>query len=422
MFTSNYYYHFLRAYLFFRRSIHWNRQQVLDYQNQKLIEIVQHAGMHVPFYRELFKEIGLDIKKFKGIEDIRKIPLLDKEEIRKNPEQFLADNYKIYGGEWARTSGSTGTPLKLYIDNVSKAHKYAAVIRAYEQGGYNFYRRTLVVQGYTEAYKKPYGHRVSNNSLYFNASANDEETFLKFYPLLIRFKPKIIIGYAKTIAHMGQYIEKNKLQVPQIEGIINYGQSMPAETEGFLKRIFNCKVFDLYSHRENAALIHTHKDLTFRIADDFFYAETFSTGVEKEPDELVATSFYNYAMPLIRYKTRDQIEISTSQDGRFTMVNHILGRIDDKILLPNGKHIFFPDGALNYTEGIIASQYIQEKPDVLRINMIVDENFKEVFYSEIEKALIKRMGNQMKFEFTITNELERNTSGKIPFIINRLNK
>ena len=71
----------LRRYLFYQKSQHWNRQQVLDYQNAKLKEIVVYAGKYVPYYRELFREIGLDTSTFRGIEDLQKIPLLDKEKI-----------------------------------------------------------------------------------------------------------------------------------------------------------------------------------------------------------------------------------------------------------------------------------------------------------------------------------------------------
>ena len=417
---SNYYYHFLKAFLFFNRSINWSREQVLQYQNRKVKEMVIHAGKNVPYYRNLFSEIGLDINSFHGIEDLHKIPLLDKESIRKNPDAFLSDGYQRYGGGWIKTSGSTGTPIKLWIDNISKAYKYAAVIRAYDQGGYHLFKKALIVQGYSESKAKPFGYRILTNSLYFNASANCEKTFLKFYPLFRRFSPPVIMGYARSVAQMALFMQENALKIPRVKSIVNYGQNVPEETIKFLEDSFQCKVFDVYSHAENAVLVHTFKGGAYRIAEDFFYPE-FTKQIDSNFDELIGTSFYSYAMPLIRYKTRDLIEVGLLDDKScFRNVKRIIGRIDDRILLPNGSSVYFAEGALGYAEGIIAAQYIQEEHNLLKILLVVDDQFKEEYFMQIEKGLTKRLGNELKYEFVITDQLEKNSSGKIPFIINRI--
>ena len=55
---------------FFQNSKKWSKDQLFAYQNSKLKEIVNYAGKYVPYYRNIFKKIGMDTREFKGIDDI----------------------------------------------------------------------------------------------------------------------------------------------------------------------------------------------------------------------------------------------------------------------------------------------------------------------------------------------------------------
>ena len=54
----------------------------------KLKELLLHAQKNVPFYRKRFADAGFDPGKMKNINDIKVLPLLSKEEIRKNLDQM----------------------------------------------------------------------------------------------------------------------------------------------------------------------------------------------------------------------------------------------------------------------------------------------------------------------------------------------
>lgn len=75
------------------KSQNWLKDQIIEYQNNKLKEIITYSGKYVPYYRNLFKEIGLDPREFKGIEDMDKIPLLDKETLFTRTDEFISDNF-----------------------------------------------------------------------------------------------------------------------------------------------------------------------------------------------------------------------------------------------------------------------------------------------------------------------------------------
>ena len=105
----------LRKYAFFLRSQRWSRKELELYQDRQLVRVVRHAAEHVPYYRDLFKKINFDPARFRGREDLHRIPLLDKQTLRIRQEEFIADNAASFGINWDSTSGSTGTPLHLIL-------------------------------------------------------------------------------------------------------------------------------------------------------------------------------------------------------------------------------------------------------------------------------------------------------------------
>ena len=118
------------------------------------------------------------------------------------------------------------------------------------------------------------------------------------------------------------------------------------------------------------------------------------------------------------------MRLADKQDCSFREVLEIEGRMDDYLLLPNGRKIYFADGALGYAKGIIAAQYIQHDIDEITINLVVDSHFLPEYYNDIESNLrrIKNISEDVDIKFAIVDKLEKSKSGKAPLIISKLKK
>lgn len=68
---------------------------------------------------------------------------------------------------------------------------------------------------------------------------------------------------------------------------------------------------------------------------------------------------------------------------------------------------------------VITGQYIQDRIDHIIINLIVDSDFKEAYFKDIEKGLKKRIGDRMTFSFNIVSELEKRVQGKFHSLYKR---
>jgi len=420
-----------KAFLFYSRSQKWSRKRLDAYQDRMLIKVVNHAAKNVPYYRNLFRELKFDPRKFRGRQDMHQIPLLDKETLRTRQNEFIAENAAKYGINWDSTSGSSGTPLHLIIDNSTKAHKLAAVLRSYQWAGYLPWKKAFSIQSYTFGNPEDISKHYRFVNLWrFNSRLLSKETAFEIIKMINDIKPKIFIGYPFSILMLSRFAKEQGLTIHPVEAIVTAGETLSEQRRKLLEDAYNCKVFDFFSLHEDVSIITECKYQTKHICEDFAYNEIVDEHGEDASSrgigELVGTGFYNYAMPLIRYKIGDTAIINNGNSSckcgrRFRTVREIVGRQNDYVETPDGRFIGnVLEHAVDNAKGVILSQCVQDGVDHVYINLIVDETFNDESVEAFESGLRKRLGDEIKIDFRQVSELERNKSGKTPFIMSKI--
>ena len=85
-----------------------SREQLLAWQNERLVKQVNHVWNNVPYYRQKMEEKGVTPEDIKGVEDLHKLPFLCKDDLREAYPYGLkgaplSDCVRIHS-----TSGTTG--------------------------------------------------------------------------------------------------------------------------------------------------------------------------------------------------------------------------------------------------------------------------------------------------------------------------
>ncbi len=412
----------LKRYRFYRRSQFWTKTQIEQYQDKQLIKLVQHAGQHVPYYRNLFENIGFDTSAFRGRIDMHKIPTLGKEIVRTRQKELIADNARKFGITWDSTSGSTGTPLHFVLDNAVQANKIAALLRSYRWTGYKLGEKTFSLQSY---YFKDHNFKFNRfyNILRFDSNKLKKDSALKVIKEINRIKPKFFMGFPFDILILSRFAEEEGISINSPQSIVTYGETLSEKKREFLEKAYRCKVFDFFSLHECAAMISECEHGNLHLIEDFAYHEILEEdGIRR----LVGTSFYNFAMPLIRYETKDNILLPEKQRtcscGRhFQIVKEIIGKQCDYIEIPDGRFLgSVMSHSIDNARGVVCSQCIQNTVDQIDINIVVDETYNEDSQIVLVKGLRKRLGNEIKLNFKIVPQLEKSKSGKTPFIISKI--
>jgi len=103
-------------------------EKLKQLQFEKFIRLLEHAYENVPFYREKFQFLGLSLADIETLEDISKLPLLSKKEIRENWPMMMANGYRD-GIKKANTSGTSGEATVFYLDKLRMSYDKAAKLR-----------------------------------------------------------------------------------------------------------------------------------------------------------------------------------------------------------------------------------------------------------------------------------------------------
>ena len=101
---------------FLIRSQFWKTSELESYQNKKLVELVNYAYQNVEYYKKLFLENNINPNDIKTIKDLKRIPILKKDDIRKNFNSLLSKKSNKSELILNSTGGSTGIPVKIYQD------------------------------------------------------------------------------------------------------------------------------------------------------------------------------------------------------------------------------------------------------------------------------------------------------------------
>jgi len=415
----------IKNYLKYKKTQYWGKHSLEYFQDQKLIHLIQHASENVPYYKDLFKEIKLDTSTFRGRIDMHKIPLLEKETVRKNVDKLLAKNVAKFGLRWDSTSGSTGTPLNFVLDDQVQANKIAALLRSYNWAGYKFYKKTLSVQSY---YFSDYGYKFNPffNVLRFDTNRLCKKSVLNLLEKMNTWHPEMIMGFPFDIIMIAKIGIDNGKNIPTPKSIITYGETLSDNQRKKINKLYSCKIYDFYSMHENAAMISQCEAGNLHFIEDFSFHEVLSQSNNQALNgELIGTNFYNYAMPLIRYRTMDNINLSDSRKCKckrnFRIVKTLSGKSCDHIKTPDGRFLgSVMSHSIDRAKGVVASQCIQDKIDHISVNLIIDHDFNENSLDNLIIGLRKRLGNQIKIDFNYVKELEKRKSGKTPFIISKI--
>jgi phenylacetate-CoA ligase len=122
---------------FLQKSQWWSEEQLIDYQNKRLNSIIKYAYSSVPYYTDLFDSLKIKPKDILNINDLEKLPLLNKEIIRKEGiERFASKTFSHRNRLQKSSSGSTGEPLFYYTTKDAYSMSLAASLRGWYWMGF----------------------------------------------------------------------------------------------------------------------------------------------------------------------------------------------------------------------------------------------------------------------------------------------
>ncbi|WP_374079917.1 hypothetical protein [Bdellovibrio bacteriovorus] len=401
------------------------KHEVQEYQFMQLCRVVQLAYAHSSFYRKKYDEAGFHPSHLKTLDDIKKIPILTKVEVRSFSESMVLDIYdieKLYKGN---TSGTTGKALQLYFDQKTDSKEWASICYQWKRVGYEPGDGRVEFRGFIDK-DLDYLYLPDVNVLRINIVKLSEENLSIVIKKIEAVGYKFLHGYPSAIWKFASLIKRSGVRY-QPQAIMMASEILYEWQMQIIDEVFSCAKTIHYGQAEKVALASWLTDRKYYFVPAYGILECNSDG-----RELIATSLINEVMPFIRYKLTDCItnvcyENTGSNGTFFPIADTIQGREEDNTFDTNGNLVppaivTFPFKQLQYIESAkIIQLAIGDFKVILETKHDAEYSPLRREIAEVVKNLTKIYGARSNFEVSLTDKIPVDPSGKFRWIECKIN-
>lgn len=406
----------------------------MRFQQKKLKHLIKHAYHTVPYYHEIFQKNNLKPDDIKTSLDLMKLPILSRSEVRERFDALVSKGYPRKKMIYGLSGGSTGEPIRFYTTKENREQYMAARYLFWRWAGFEWGDKFAHVVG--SPLDRPFFKSVkgkiegkTKRRVYLDAFRMTEQTMESFAEKMRRFKPKVVYGYAKSVALLAKFIEDRGISTIRLKSVIVDSESLSEHEIKTIEKVFGCKIWWSYHNRENGifgAECGQHNAYHLFAQNHVFEfmreGEHVSSG---ETGSIVITDLTNYAMPFIRYEIGDLGVFSdeTCACGRgFPLMDRLVGRTSEVLVSATGRFMF-GDLFHLYTRFYEVSkvkqyQIIQENPTKIVVNIIPETDYAERDTEVIKKGILSLMGD-MEIEVNLLEKIPPSKSGKVQAVLRK---
>ncbi|WP_456423221.1 phenylacetate--CoA ligase family protein [Lutibacter sp.] len=419
----------------FKTHEQFTKDQWIEYQTKQLRKLLVHAFTTVPYYKNSYEKLGFSLQDFKqfNLSDLHKLPYLEKDDLRKYGTTTLLSSTRKRG-KFYSSSGSTGTPVKIYFSkefHQTWSALYEARVRNW--ANLNYKQPRAMIGGrrvVPSSIMKPpyYRYNFAESQAYFSAYHISNTTASDYIEGLKKSKVLYLVGYAMSIYLLAQSVKNQHLKAPKLKAILTSSEKLTQNMRQVIEHVFQCRVFDAYSGVEACGLISENSEKELLFSPDSGVMEVLNTNGNPvnfgEMGEVIATGLLNYDQPLIRYRIGDTVRISKNQQTRsghkMLKIEEIEGRAEDIIEGSGGQKMVRFHSIFIDIKSIIMAQVIQNSYTQLAIKLVVDNSYEKAKSEKIMLERIKSQLGEIAIEFLYVNNIAKTANGKYKAVISTI--
>lgn len=344
------------------------------WQSDRLREVLRVAATRVPYYREQWR--GIDWQAVRSAADLPVLPCVDKQAIRRHEKQFLADGANPRSLWLEKTSGTTGTALRIYWPK-SMVPKWWALTEVAIRGvaGVSQKMPRAMMGGRTivrgDVAEPPYWRFNRRwRQLYLSSYHVSQATAGAYIRALRRYRSEWITGYGSSAAALAQAGLDAGVAPVRLRAAIVSGDTLTAGMRRSIESFFGGPCYDSYGQCEAVCMAMECDQHRMHVVAGAGIVEILredgSACAPGEVGEIVATGLLNDVMPLIRYRMGDYAAWAEDQScacgNAQPILTHLEGRMDDYLLLRDGRRIGRL-AAFKRSPTIHSAQLLQDSPE-----------------------------------------------------------
>lgn len=415
----------------------WSADQMAVAQLRQLKNLISHAVIHSPFYREHLSSI--DLEKL-DIESLHQLPILTRTQLQQNNK--IIDCLQLPETHGAvtesMTSGSTGSPVKLRNTALTSTIWNAINMREQLWHAREFSEVSASIRWHGDKIGlPPRGIAFENWGLpvclfkhtgrsYFLNSSSDISAQIVW---LQELQPAYLMTYPSNLQALIAHLRREKTTLHGLLEVRTVGESVSAELRVSVEELFDAKLVDLYSSEELGYMalqcpLHNHYHVQSESVLLEVLREDGSPCDLHEQGRIVVTSLRNFSTPLIRYDIGDYGELAEPCScGRgLPVLKTVHGRVRNMLRHPDGSCSWPNFGFRKFIQVAPLSQFqlVQHSLDDVELKIVVDDVLTDEQEGKIKLILQESLAHPFTIKLSYHATLPRSAGGKFEDFVSML--
>lgn len=288
--------------------------------NDDLRTIILHSYNTVPYYRDVFDNNNIDPSSIKCTDDLKSLPVLNKEIIKRDQQVFFSSAYDFQNDinnelKIESTTGTTGVPLKVYW---SREGLTSSLFHHWRYRSRNFgidaSHRFCSFHYQSKEVNPEIPYKDNKRNVSYNKRYLSDETLKTYYEHMCFCKPDWLYIQPSVAYILASYISENNLKLPpSIRYIELIGEPAFEKYRRFIDEVFSLPTSNMYGCVETNGIAYECRNKKFHLLSNNVIVEVLNkdnipVGYGEEGD-ICLTGLCNTAMPFIRYLPGDRVKL-----------------------------------------------------------------------------------------------------------------
>lgn len=304
-------------------------------REKNLKDLLEYAQMHVSFYK------NVNFKELKGF------PVVNKSIFKEQGFNCISDEFPNYQNlQIVKTSGSTGTPLVVYLDSNKRKRVIADLLVINDKIGWELGSHYVYLRSWTSNKRQSKFAKIAKNFLEVNVADFDDCSKEQLYNYFLKHKNSVFVGYSCSVCDFMDWVKRKGKdgRALKLKLIHCSAEELLEIKRKELRDTFGCPVYNRYSNNESGLIAmmedgtNVFKVNTASLRIELLKLDSDEYVIPGEMGRVVVTDLFNHAMPLIRYDIGD-LAISDDNSEDIKTIKKLCGRSADILTGPDGRLI-----------------------------------------------------------------------------------
>jgi len=410
-----------------------NREESLMFQENYLKDLLLRAYRNVPYYHDIFQEIGIIKNNKVDLSKFGEIPILTKDTMRQQHETLISKDYKTRKWYYNSSGGSTGEPIRFVQDDLYDRWGDATFHYSHKDIlgiGELIVKKVILWGSERDLLRGSIGLKAKirnwlTNTIFLNSFRMTEQDIRRYIQIINSYKPDLIRGYASSLYELCGYAERKGMKVYTPKAIVSAADTLSDEMREKIENVFGTKVYNFYGSREISNMAAECQEGLMHVLAFHNYVEILNSrgrlAKEGEEGRVIVTNLHNYSMPFIRYDIGDMAVLGPKECGcgnPLPTLKKITGRITEHLVREDGAIISGTALTLtfNLKDWVKKFQIIQESYTKVRILIVLQDNVNESDKKEIEDKVKFLLDEDCQIIWEFVDEIPKTSQGKYLYI------